>query len=322
MLDFHVKLYYNQVKKDGETVKKKESISKIKGSHQKLPKKTSSPIRLEYEKEQLPTNTLLPIPFWHEEMEIKYFLKGGAVINCGSNCFLTEQGDLVIINPYEYHNTEVFEEGNNPVYHMMNVNLSHPAVFSVFKDNKELFENSEYSLPDSIPFFLNTIKNQNASPVRLFVMLCEEYNKNGNEFTPFIENLLRAFLYSIIETAINPDRPENYRSLSTATADLVPALQYIDMHFQENISLNTLADLCRLSVSRFSHLFKEVTGTSTIQYLNDLRVSKATMYLNTTSLSISDIATKTGFGDAAYFSRIYKKCTGFSPSDHRKKQNN
>ena len=292
------------------------------GRHQKLPKKTSSPIRLEYEKEQLPTNTLLPIPFWHEEMEVKYFLKGGAVINCGSNCFLTEKSDLVIINPYEYHNTEIFEEGNNPVYHMMNINLSHPAVYTVFKDNKELLEGNENKLPEIIPFFLNRLGNSDSLCVKLFIMLCDEYNKNGNEFTPLAENLLRSFLYSLINYAVNPDHPQNYKSLNSATVDIVPALQYIDSHFNENINLNALSDLCNLSISRFSHLFKDVTGTSAIQYINDLRVSKASMYLNTTSLSISDIALKIGFDDAAYFSRIFKKITGISPSDYRKKQNN
>ncbi|MBE6731836.1 MAG: helix-turn-helix transcriptional regulator [Ruminococcaceae bacterium] len=292
------------------------------GRHQKLPKKTSSPIRLEYKKEQLPTNTLLPIPFWHEEMEVKYFLKGGAVINCGSNCFLTEKDDLVIINPYEYHNTEIFEEGNNPVYHMMNINLSHPAVYTVFKDNKELFEGNEAKLPEIIPFFLNRLSNTDSLCVKLFTMLCDEYDRNGNEFTPLAENLLRSFLYSLINYAVNPDHPQNYKSLNSATVDIVPALQYIDSHFNEDINLNTLSDLCNLSVSRFSHLFKEVTGTSAIQYVNDLRVSKASMYLNTTTLSISAIAQKIGFDDAAYFSRIFRKITGISPSDYRKKQNN
>ena len=305
--------------KRGDTLalQNKTTDNNFKAYHQTLTHNISSPIILEYKKTQLPTNKQLNIPLWHEALEIKYFLNGGAEINCGSNCFLTETGDLVIINPFEYHSTRIFSEEILPVYHMMNIDLNHPSVRSVFSDNPELFENKDET---NIPFFINRIGNQNLDCVKLFLLLTEECQKNGNEFTPYLESLLKAFLYSIIKDGINPDHPDNLKSLNSATSDLVPALQYIDIHFCENISISTLADLCRLSVSRFSHLFKEVTGTSAIQYLNDLRISKAAMYLNTTNLSVSDIALKIGFSDAAYFSRIYKKSLGISPSDYRKKK--
>ena len=282
------------------------------GYHQNLPKKSDTPISFVYEKEQLSENDVLQIPLWHEELEIKFFLKGGAEINCGSDCFLTKENDFVIINPYEYHNTDIFKEGDNPVYHLMMLNLNHPSVYSVFQENMEKFEK------DTIPFFINHINNTDLPAVKLFLLLAEDYKNNGDEFTPYKENLLRAFLYSLIMDCVNPDHPENYKSLNAATADLVPALQYIDNHYSENISLATLSSLCRFSTSRFSHVFKEVTGTSAIKYINDLRMSKATMLLNTSNLSISEIAVKVGFYDAAYFSRIYKLNCGISPSDYRK----
>lgn len=283
---------------------------KISGYHQELPQRKDSPITFEAAKIQNPAQRTLHIPYWHEQLEIKYFLDGSAEINCGSNCFLTHKGDFVVVNPYEYHNTRVWDENQLPVYHMMNIDLNHPAVRSVLASSPELFRQCGDQF--YIPYFRNRSSDPTLHCVRLFLLLAEEYERSGDEFTSYKENLLRSFLYSLIRETANRE-PAG----STASIALMPAMLYIDLHYQEAISIQILADECGLSASRFSHLFREVTGMTAVQYINDLRISKAAVLLSSTDYDVSEIAARTGFRDCAYFSRMFRRSCGCCPSDFR-----
>ena len=291
------------------------------GYHEILPRQEETPIIFDYAKLHYTEdcNDRAAILTWHEQLEVKYFLTGGAEITCGSSVFLAQTGDLLVINPYEYHKSRIYTPDTVPVYHLMSIELDHPSVRSVIRDNPELL--GEQGMNDgSLPFLKNIIRDPSLPCVTLFLLLAEEYKRTGDGYSPFKENLLRSFLYSLIRDASNRERTEHSRGRKSSTAALLPALQYIDAHFMENISINTLAELCMLSVSRFSHLFKEVTGTGTVFYIQDLRVSKAAVLLCTTDLTVNEVAERVGFCDAAYFSRVFKKSCGVPPKEYRKKQ--
>lgn len=98
---------------------------------------------------------------------------------------------------------------------------------------------------------------------------------------------------------------------------LLPAL-----HRMETLQKCTVAEcasLCAMSQSRFSHLFREVMGVSPHQYLLKMRLEQAQNYLQDSDLSIAQIAQLTGFEDALYFSRLFKKYCGTAPSFYRGK---
>jgi AraC-like DNA-binding protein len=72
------------------------------------------------------------------------------------------------------------------------------------------------------------------------------------------------------------------------------------------------------SVPRFSHWFKHFTGVSPMTYLTELRIQSACEYLDTTSMTIKQIAAILGYDDPYYFSRTFTKCTGLCPLKYRK----
>lgn len=76
-----------------------------------------------------------------------------------------------------------------------------------------------------------------------------------------------------------------------------------------------MASFCRLSTSRFLHVFRIHHQISPIQYLNRLRINKAKELLSHSSLSIKDTAALTGFSDPMYFSRVFRKLEGKSPRE-------
>lgn len=74
-----------------------------------------------------------------------------------------------------------------------------------------------------------------------------------------------------------------------------------------------------MSESRFSHLFRQIMGVSPHQYFLKMRLEQAQGYLQDSDLSIAQIAQLTGFEDALYFSRLFKKYFGVAPSSYRGK---
>jgi len=95
------------------------------------------------------------------------------------------------------------------------------------------------------------------------------------------------------------------------------ALEYIDKNFTEDISLQTISNHVHLSKNYFVNLFKKEMGQSFVEYLTKLRVEKAKFLLQNSELKIIDIGIKVGIEDSRYFSKVFKKSTGYTPKEYR-----
>lgn len=100
---------------------------------------------------------------------------------------------------------------------------------------------------------------------------------------------------------------------------LKTAVDFIDSHYMdEEISLNTVANVANVSSNHFSALFSQNMGQTFIEYLTTLRMNKAKELLRCTGMRSSEIAGEIGYKDAHYFSYLFKKIQGMTPSDYRK----
>lgn len=100
---------------------------------------------------------------------------------------------------------------------------------------------------------------------------------------------------------------------------LKTAVDFIDSHYMdEEISLNTVANVANVSSNHFSALFSQNMGQTFIEYLTSLRMNKAKELLRCTGMRSSEIAGEIGYKDAHYFSYLFKKIQGMTPSDYRK----
>ncbi len=96
------------------------------------------------------------------------------------------------------------------------------------------------------------------------------------------------------------------------------AKDYIDQHYMEtDLSLNDIATLINLSPSHFSTVFSQETDQTFRDYLTEIRIQKAKELLRTTNMKSSDVSSQVGYSDPHYFSFVFKKNTGFSPSEFR-----
>ena len=95
------------------------------------------------------------------------------------------------------------------------------------------------------------------------------------------------------------------------------ARYHLLQHSNDEIDIRDLAKQLGLSYSRFRSLFKEHTGAAPHQYLLSIRMNKARELLRHSELTVGEIADRTGFASAYYFSRLFKTKVGCSPSDYR-----
>lgn len=98
------------------------------------------------------------------------------------------------------------------------------------------------------------------------------------------------------------------------------ALDYIDEHYMENIPLNNICNISLMSPTSFSFLFKRVTGHTFTEYISLLRVCHARKMLVDTSAPITRICQECGFYDSAQFTRMFKRFSGVTPREFRKRK--
>src|SRR5690606_32673826 len=94
-------------------------------------------------------------------------------------------------------------------------------------------------------------------------------------------------------------------------------LQYLHVHYQEDLSLESISRQFRVSPPYISRLFKEHVGQSFLTYLHELRIKSAASLLISTDMSISDIATEVGFESYRTFLRVFRDIRGQTPSEFR-----
>lgn len=126
-----------------------------------------------------------------------------------------------------------------------------------------------------------------------------------------LKNLLKASLGDYLDASRAAMEAESAKPVRQA-------LQYMDIHFGEKITLEEIADIVELNPVYFSVLFKKETGINFSAYLVNLRMDKAKEILCDSNETIAAVAEKVGYKDARYFSQIFTKTVGVKPALYRK----
>jgi len=121
-------------------------------------------------------------------------------------------------------------------------------------------------------------------------------------------SLIQDVLYDLIATKVAEEQqPIHVEKMEQVRAFLLK-------NYKSDYSVCFLADYSGFSESHFRMLFKEITGFTATQYVNDIRIQKAKELLLSGQVTVTEVGKLTGFSDLYYFSRLFKKVTGVSPS--------
>ena len=232
---------------------------------------------------------------WHEWLEFMYFKTDGYVVTIDGTTYTSKKGDFYVINPFEIHSSERFE-GETFFY---SLGISSPILNDITA-NEILFQTKI----TNDPVIKECIQRLNL-----------EFEKESVDY----ETEKKSIVFHLLSHLI-----KNYTIESLTTAKqkqkikIVEILEYIELHFNEKITTETLAEKFHMNEQYFCRFFKNQTGKSPSQFINHYRMEKAILFFEETEENITDIALNVGFEDSNYFSRIFKQYTGKTPREFKK----
>ena len=245
----------------------------------------------------------------HGAIEIKYFYEGSSTLLIGERTIRAEVGDIVVINPYEFHATVDLDEEKGK-YHLIMVGLD------FFEDVDEL--DLRRLLLGSKTVFRTLLRD--ASYLRdLLLRVVEEYCNKERGYQLIIRSLLTEFFVLLLRRGTETDRTLVAKDMIRYYAIIEPALRQIRDNYSQRFDVEQLATMCNVSKYHFCRVFKRVTGESSIHYLNSFRLKVADALLKNTEKSVAEISRQCGFEDEGYFCRCYKRHFGDSPLGRHKK---
>lgn len=255
-------------------------------------------------------------PNRHEFYEMVYMKKGNAVFEISGQPAALGPNDIIIIKPKQFHKFIVKSESGCEF-----------IVLNFKFEDKKNDEFSEIPLED----FLNFVSSKESGPfislkvsqkneiVTLLNRILKE-KENAEIGSDFLNYLLVLELFVLISRALKMEWENSIKYKSPKLKELIDiSVKYIHNNFERDISLGDIARFVFLSPSYFTRAFKEEMNISPISYLLKVRIERAKELLKGTSQKISDIALSVGFSNQQRFNEIFKKYTGVTPLQYRKR---
>ena len=239
----------------------------------------------------------------HEAVELKLFYEGTSTLMIDNGKpFRAEGGDVVLVNPYEFHTT--LEDGENDgKYHLVMIGLDFfDGLGERGIDLKELFFVKQIR-------FKNLFKND-ARLKELLNKAVAEWKSQAESYKLAIFGLVSEIFTYLLREGINRDSRISDRPVVKYYKVIEPALSFIRDNYSGKITIDELAELCYVSKYHFCRIFKLCTGVTPIQYLNNHRLKIAEKMLSLKNARVNDVAEAVGFNSVSYFCKIYKKHFG------------
>lgn len=251
---------------------------------------------------------------WHRHLEFLFFVKGEALIECGSASMSASAGDLIAVNSNELHygisaSTELFYYAlifDVSLLHSQSADAAETKFITPLTQNRLLLRNYIGS-------------DESASACMHAIIRELEQREIGyelaikSELYRLLTLLIRGYVGTVLTQDEHAERMKNVERFA-------PVFDYIDRHFKDELSVELLAGIAGLSRFHFSRLFKELCGRTVTEYITTTRLNIADDLLRRSPLSVSEVAAATGFNDIYYFSRTFKKHKHVSPSSIRGNQ--
>lgn len=237
----------------------------------------------------------------HNFWEAVFVIEGRIGVCSENDMFLLERGDAILHSPMEFHS--IWTEGAADAT---------IAIIS-FQTNKPYQTNARiFSLPDNmVDQVMNIVNDVRAAyesmdyeirginpGMELEAELCVK------QFEVFLLNMIHKYRKQKLVTK------ENRTKSARMFAD---AVYFLDQNVEYDLSVDEIAEKCSMSRSNLKKLFAKYSGMGVKQYFTMMKVRRGEEYLKS-GMSVKECATKLGFCDQNYFSTVYKKYLGHTPS--------
>ena len=229
--------------------------------------------------------------------KIYFPIEGAACITADGKVYILKKGELMLIPKGVRHSFGLTEEKNLTKYWLH---------FTALSDGKDLFENyREITVWDLTKetVFKDTMKKFQAV-----------FRPEGANDTARALNR-QAALFSLVSLIVEQEKSQGKISFTGARPAVIA--EYIENHLSETIKVEELARVVYMHPTAFIRYFKGQFGMPPLKYIKCLRLERAKHYLESTELTLGEIAERTGFRDISHFSREFKLTYGLTPGQAR-----
>lgn len=253
---------------------------------------------------------------WHEELEAGIITEGSVLLEIPNQKLELHAGDGFFIGSEVLHSAIAGSitpcKFHSVVFHSSIVGSSKDTVFYQYYVQPILM-NPAYD-------FVHLKCNQHMDALAYIQKAWQLHQDKQPGFEIKIRNELSEFLFSLQNLSLCEN--EMTRSEKKDVYRLKLILSYMELHYQENITLAMIASHANISESEVLRVFHNVMNTTPMKYLTQLRIQQATTYLTQTDFKISEIMALCGFQDISYFTKVFRQMKGMPPAAFRKLQRN
>lgn len=251
---------------------------------------------------------------WHEEIEILYVTEGEMEVIINGIATRVGKGTVILIPPNQLHTAFQMNEGIGCFTSI----VFHPNfIASRQEDRIQKMQIEPFLVNDfTISYILNLTEEGSTMVQNLLQDFLLHFEKQGENR----ELLLKGILIQIFYYLLQHKKVLSHRTVSDYQKEnrKKEILTFIRNHYSEPVTLDDMAAQLNLSREQFCRFFRQAFRTSPMHYLNQYRVSCAKNMLKEGKYSVTEIAGMTGYESSNYFSIIFKKITGMSPSQYKK----
>ena len=241
---------------------------------------------------------------FHEYYEVLYIKTGSCRFFVNNELYDLNSGDFMIIPPHEVHGNKYLAQSYRYNLYFKSEDCERPLynrIYDVYLKKSCFIHIPGTFRADAEQLLSKMLTNDKAD---------DEYSKT------ILKNYLAIFFMNLCRYKIEPS---TYGMVGiNDNPEILEAARYITDNFNQEITLDKMADRAGLSPSYFSRKFRSVTGMGMKEYLSFQRLKHAARLLISTTMSITDIALECGFSDSNYFKDAFKNMFGESPRAYRK----
>lgn len=233
------------------------------------------------------------------DFQLLYIASGKAHFHFDNEEKIVPAGHMVLYRPKEPQRYEYYGTDQTEVYwvHFTGGNVTNLLRSYGLTNDKKVF------------FCGSGLEYQN-----LFRAMIDELQMCRDSYPEMLEMYLRQIFIRLERCFHAPIKLDN----SHASEEINKAAAYFNEHYSEQINIDAYAEKNHVSTSWFIRNFKLYTGFTPMQYILSKRIYNAEALLQNTQYNITEIAQIVGYENPLYFSRIFKKAKGLSPTEYRK----
>lgn len=253
---------------------------------------------------------------WHDELEVLTVETGTARVAVNGTDCVVKQGEGLFINTGLVHG--VWPAGEGPC--RLRSVVFHPRLVGGGLDSILWQKYLEPLLSDPCRPFVHFA---NAAPweeeaSRLIREAWQSCAAEGSGFEFEVRERLSRLIFLLFQNCPAAERAPSEKSLRDGQR-IKAMLQYIRRHYAEELTLGEIARSAAVSENECLRCFRNMTGSTPIRYLRQVRVQRAAELLASTDRKISDIGASCGFQEMSYFARVFREYTGDTPKAYRMK---